>query len=200
MNYNVLETNIYIYHNMLNNDFIAKEKIVEWIDSTNYLCNEDSLISPWKQWKTNDGYIFGEQKTLKHGNIEKNDSMESKIYFLIKNSLKSAANHYKEDKKIEIGGMSPIPINKYYTEKEMGSHVDNYNNDPNPTISALLYLNDDYVGGDLYFKEQYINIKPKIGDIVIFPSREPYFHQSKIVTSGTKYMSAIFFNKKYEKE
>ena len=91
-------------------------------------------------------------------------------------------------------------INKYYTEKEMGSHVDNYNNDPNPTISALLYLNDDYLGGDLYFKEQYINIKPKIGDIVIFPSREPYFHQSKIVTSGTKYMSAIFFNKKYEKE
>jgi predicted 2-oxoglutarate/Fe(II)-dependent dioxygenase YbiX len=49
------------------------------------------------------------------------------------------------------------------------------------------YLNDDYEGGELYFRLQNLNIKPKAGDLYIFPSTYMYPHQAKVVKSGTKY-------------
>jgi predicted 2-oxoglutarate/Fe(II)-dependent dioxygenase YbiX len=54
-------------------------------------------------------------------------------------------------------------------------------------ISAILYLNDDYEGGELEFvafKEKY---KPKAGTLVIFPSTYAYTHIAHTVTKGTKY-------------
>mgnify|MGYP003353090701 CR=1 FL=1 len=49
----------------------------------------------------------------------------------------------------------------------------------NPICTALIYLNSDKVGGDLYFKEQDVLVKTEAGTLVFFPCKEPYFHQSK---------------------
>jgi hypothetical protein len=57
----------------------------------------------------------------------------------------------------------------------------------NCTVSLVGYLNDDYEGGELYFRLQNLNIKPKAGDLYIFPSTYMYPHQAKVVKSGTKY-------------
>jgi hypothetical protein len=57
----------------------------------------------------------------------------------------------------------------------------------NCTVSLVGYLNDDYEGGELYFRLQDLNIKPKAGDLYIFPSTYMYPHQAKVVHSGTKY-------------
>jgi hypothetical protein len=57
----------------------------------------------------------------------------------------------------------------------------------NCTVSLVAYLNDDYEGGELYFRLQDLNIKPKAGDLYIFPSTYMYPHQAKAVKSGTKY-------------
>lgn len=57
----------------------------------------------------------------------------------------------------------------------------------NCTVSLVGYLNDDYEGGELYFRLQNLNIKPKAGDLYIFPSTYMYPHQAKVVHSGTKY-------------
>lgn len=75
----------------------------------------------------------------------------------------------------------------------MGSHVDSYN-DPSvrPLMTAILYLNN-IVGGELYFKEQNIMLKPSPGSIVIFPSIEPFFHESLTVIEGEKYFVPVFW-------
>jgi hypothetical protein len=55
-------------------------------------------------------------------------------------------------------------------------------------ITQILYLNDDYEGGELEListlNNKLITYKPKAGDIVIMPSGFPYLHSAKAVTDG----------------
>ena len=54
-------------------------------------------------------------------------------------------------------------------------------------VSAILYLNDDYEGGEVEFVNFGVKIKPKPGMLLLFPSTYPYTHVAHPVTSGTKY-------------
>ena len=69
----------------------------------------------------------------------------------------------------------------------------------NCTVSLVAYVNDDYEGGELYFRLQNLNIKPKAGDLYIFPSNFMYPHKAMPVTSGTKYsiVTMLDYNKKF---
>ena len=69
----------------------------------------------------------------------------------------------------------------------------------NCTVSLVSYLNDDYDGGELYFRLQQLNIKPKAGDLYIFPSNFMYPHQAMPVKSGTKYslVTMLDYSSKY---
>jgi hypothetical protein len=60
--------------------------------------------------------------------------------------------------------------------------------------STLIYLNDDYVGGELWFP-QYENftIKPKKGMLVTFQGDENTLHGVKAVTEGTRYTISMFW-------
>ena len=62
----------------------------------------------------------------------------------------------------------------------------------NCTVSAVIYINDDYEGGEIEFPRLngYIH-KPKVGDIAIFPSNYIYEHASLPMKSGTKYCVVI---------
>lgn len=54
-------------------------------------------------------------------------------------------------------------------------------------LSLVGYLNDDYEGGELHFDKLGLTIKPKAGDLYLFPSSYVYSHAAMPVTSGTKY-------------
>ena len=62
--------------------------------------------------------------------------------------------------------------------------------------AGFLYLNDDFEGGDVIFREQGINIRPEPGSLLIFPSVKPYYHESTEITSGYKYMCPAFMFKR----
>jgi hypothetical protein len=59
------------------------------------------------------------------------------------------------------------------------------------TVSVVAYINDDYEGGELYFPRFDLTIKPKKGDVVVFPSTYIYEHASNDMISGTKYSIVI---------
>jgi hypothetical protein len=69
----------------------------------------------------------------------------------------------------------------------------------NCTVSLVAYPNDDYEGGELYFRLQDLKIKPKAGDLYIFPSNFMYPHVAMPVHSGTKYsiVTMLDYNKKF---
>lgn len=62
----------------------------------------------------------------------------------------------------------------------------------NATVSAVIYINDDYEGGDLKFPRlDNLVYKPKVGDIAVFPSNYIYEHASLPMKSGTKYCVVV---------
>ena len=62
----------------------------------------------------------------------------------------------------------------------------------NCTVSAVIYINDDYVGGDLKFPRlDNLVYRPRVGDIAVFPSNYIYEHASLPMESGTKYSVVI---------
>jgi len=69
----------------------------------------------------------------------------------------------------------------------------------NCTVSLVAYPNDDYEGGELFFRLQGLTVKPEAGDLFIFPSNYMYPHQAMPVTSGVKYsiVTMLDYNKKF---
>lgn len=59
------------------------------------------------------------------------------------------------------------------------------------TVSIVVYLNDDYVGGELWFPRFDLTFKPQAGDIAVFPSTYIYEHASQDMIEGTKYSVVI---------
>lgn len=57
----------------------------------------------------------------------------------------------------------------------------------NRVVSVSMFLNDDFTGGELEFKEFDLKIKPTAGDILVFPSSYPYMHQVNPVEFGVRY-------------
>ena len=75
---------------------------------------------------------------------------------------------------------------------DMNSHVDNYNNfdnsGENNFMSAHIYLNDDFQGGELCYENLNIDYKPKRGSIVFHPGfEEIYRHKVKTVIGSDRY-------------
>ena len=75
---------------------------------------------------------------------------------------------------------------RYKTGQEYQSHFDGGFSDFR-SVSPILYLNEDYEGGELEFVHFDIKIKPKKGSLYLFPSNFAYSHIAHPVTDGTKY-------------
>lgn len=80
----------------------------------------------------------------------------------------------------------PYSLLKYSGGQEYKAHYDG-DTITGRAISALVYLNDDYEGGELEFPNFKIKIKPQAGMLILFPSNFAYRHIAHPVTKGTKY-------------
>jgi alkanesulfonate monooxygenase SsuD/methylene tetrahydromethanopterin reductase-like flavin-dependent oxidoreductase (luciferase family) len=69
---------------------------------------------------------------------------------------------------------------------DMGSKDSNH-------MAGWVYLNDDYHGGELNFFNQGINIKPKAGDLVMFPGNMHYWYNVG-PANGSRYIMPIWFD------
>lgn len=58
---------------------------------------------------------------------------------------------------------------------------------------AILYLNDDYEGGETYYPQWDINVKPEAGMLVIHPGDGPHRHGVTRVKNKTRYTVASFW-------
>jgi len=85
-------------------------------------------------------------------------------------------------------------IRKYKTGGNMGAHIDKNAENPKNTMdwTSLIYLNDDYKGGELVFDDLKIMIKPSAGSIVFFPCLTT--HSVETVISGNKYYIFLFMH------
>lgn len=87
---------------------------------------------------------------------------------------------------------------KYGPGQHFQRHVD-HGFSYNCTVSLVGWPNDDYEGGELEFDMWGIRIKPRAGDLIIFPSNYMYPHRSLPVVSGMKYslVTMLDYSEKY---
>ena len=83
---------------------------------------------------------------------------------------------------------------------ELIPHCDNCEPDgitPNATPwrshGGVIYLNDDFEGGEIFYPKLDIEIRPKPGMMLIHPAGLDYMHGIKKVTSGIRHTISVFF-------
>lgn len=59
-------------------------------------------------------------------------------------------------------------------------------------ITVLMYLSSDFEGGELVFPDYGLKIKPKAGDMLMFPSGHQYSHYVTPVTEGVRWYLSTF--------
>ena len=122
---------------------------------------------------------------VRRGNVDDAD------YEDIKKSFERVIKKYsKEFPLFSVQHTTDFRINRYSVGGFMSNHVDNIHHSHGqqygyPQVSALLYLNNDYEGGEFYVAGKMF--EPERGSAIIFPSNFMFPHEAKAVTKGTRW-------------
>ena len=120
---------------------------------------------------------------------------DSDYYEPLKSIVSDVANLYTEEVKkskrnFVVQKTTDFRVNKYEKGGYMSLHCDNIHHSHGqqygyPQASVLLFLNDDFEGGEFIVSELRLNINK--GDAIIFPSNFMFPHEVKKVTKGTRW-------------
>jgi hypothetical protein len=104
------------------------------------------------------------------------------------------------DPSLQLAGFGTLQ--RMQSGVELKSHTDQHT-DPSIRYAAILYINDDYKDGTLFFKnKENSDLRPKPGTLLIFPGNEEYEHGVRFVGEGPiRYVTVGFMKVKgfYEK-
>ena len=129
--------------------------------------NEQSMI---KSIRNNDRILY------------KNQSLADKLFEKSKSFLEQNIGLYEIKDLNEMFRFYKYSIGQRFKMHRDGSFERNHNEFSFYTF--LIYLNDDFEGGETEFKDLF-TIKPKTGSLLIF--LHPHKHEGKIILKGNKY-------------
>jgi hypothetical protein len=87
----------------------------------------------------------------------------------------------KADDSLELSGFATIQ--RMQEGVELKPHTDQ-DTDPSIRHAAILYLNEEYSKGEIFFSNHNIELKPKPGSLLLFPGTKEYNHGVKHVGPG----------------
>ncbi len=98
--------------------------------------------------------------------------------------------------------LSPRPpvIMKWRPGIEQRPHADKQlsNGEPNAFVdydlNSLFYYNDDFEGGELFYPQHDITVKPKPGLAIAHPGDVNYLHGVTMIRSGNRYTTPSFYS------
>lgn len=123
--------------------------------------------------------------------VDKNATLPLEITQSINTKLDRLFSSFPD---LDLQGVGSIQ--RQYEGVSLSYHVDSLSN-PAVVFANVIYVNDDFTGGELHFPEIDITYTPKKGALIIFPSADEYLHGVKPVGAGpTRYALPAFVNKR----
>ena len=167
------------YENIISNELC--DNIIDYGDnvkplkSSTYASHKGQIKNSEERVKMDDGWFRNGEK----------------YYEDIKYSVTLAMSKYMEKHKdIAVVRHTDFRLNKYSEGGFMSRHIDNIHHSHGqeygfPQASVLLFLNDNFEGGDFIISD--ITYKTKKGSAIVFPSNFMFPHEVKLVKKGTRY-------------
>ena len=128
------------------------KELINLIEELDAVATDMDAISPWAPWISSgdgDPYMFGSIKTTDESKLKISSSKVNKAYFSLKTPITEVGLDYAKYFSISYVEPKSLSVSKYRREAFMGPHVDHYGTEPfEPLMSAVVYLNDDYEGGE----------------------------------------------------
>lgn len=195
LDYEILDLGLVHYKNAVP----EPQKIIDLINDVDarFLKGEHGAapteVKPWTAW-SDGAQLFNWQKFFpKPDEISPDDYYYKEQFAVSKtlyDSLEVAFNHYAKtlypfaSKNIK-GREHSIHLLRYDEGGYLPPHSDHGISSRN--LSTVMYLNDDYDGGEIEFKHSNVRIKPEAGSIIFFPSNFLYVHEVHPITRGSRY-------------
>lgn len=154
-----------------------------------------SVFDPQKSNETG-GKEWIVDKTMRDTQHVEMGPIQPKIIDLFKNTVKEVINPFYG---IEISQSEMPQILSYGLGGHYKPHIDSESLWQTPDgeliwkksidrdLSIVMYLNDDYEGGDFVFPDLKIRVRPEPGMMICFPSNHHYKHGVEPVTKGQRY-------------
>lgn len=158
---------------------------ISWHRATTISINGGSVVSKYRS-NMDMGITYLANIT---GNSVAQD-IHNQMYILLLSALSSYKRKFGIEEELYHENYN---ILKYRTGEEYKAHYDG-GTYTKRAVSAIVYLNNDYEGGELEFKNFDIKIKPEPGMLIIFPANYAYTHIAHPVISGTKYAIVTWFH------
>jgi hypothetical protein len=198
-----LAPGIWVYRDVIPEELNVISRLEEVLNSSDndYSYSEGFVGYRMKMPKYRDCFDFKYKKT----DLEKDLSEDSlklqklwdDVHYRILQAVKDYCNRYNI---MELRYWEAMNFIKYGPGQHFMEHHDagySYN----CTLSAVAYPNDNYEGGELFFRLNNLKIRPQAGDLYLFPSNFMYPHQAMPVESGFKYsiVTMLDYSDKFHK-
>ena len=197
-NVEVLDLGIAYYTDVIK-DPASLIKQIEDLDNRYSEDNQPTLTSvkPWVPWTYGEGenkLMFCWQKFIPQvQDISKTDIYLEEQTFIsneLFGALDRTLNHYSTElypfaEKNIKSREKTMHLLRYDKTGHLPAHQDQ--GISTRVLSVLLYLNDDYEGGEIEFRHSGLKFKPEAGSVLFFPSNFLYVHEVYPVTRGPRY-------------
>lgn len=121
------------------------------------------------------------------------------VFEIIDKYIKKMQSALEEIYCVGLLGRPPV-IMKWRPGIEQRPHADKQLNNGAPNafvnydLNSLFYYNDDFEGGELFYPQHDIVIKPKPGLAIAHPGDVNYLHGVTMITSGNRYTTPSFYS------
>lgn len=177
-------------HVIIVEDFLSKDELDSLHDIINNLSEDDWMIEYTKNLKRFCMEKFGRddvENLVAEGKFEITQGWQDKNYDLGSEPVTRNVIERLDrlvalvDPKLEASGLKTFQ--RMQDGVELKAHTDQHT-DPSINYATIIYLNDNYNGGELFFSNKDLELKPKPGSLVIFPGTEEFNHGVRHVKPG----------------
>jgi predicted 2-oxoglutarate/Fe(II)-dependent dioxygenase YbiX len=126
------------------------------------------------------------------------ERLNKQVWMLVDKYIDKMQKTIEDFYKVKVNKRPPV-IMKWRPGTEQKPHADKQLNDGRPNafvdydLNSLFYYNDDFEGGDLFYPQHDLTVRPRPGLAVMHPGDVNYLHGVTMITKGFRYTTPSFY-------